>query len=82
MYMNHFTNPFQGSHADHSLMGRAIIRRFALFPLMLLMLLLLPARMVAQTAASSSKYMATYDSSTETLTFRKNVDESLPNNSV
>ena len=82
MYMNHFTNPFQGSHADHSLMGRAIIRKFALFPLMLLMLLLLPTRMVAETAASSSKYIATYDSSTETLTFRKNVDESLPSNSV
>ena len=82
MYMNHFTNPFQGSHADHSLMGRAIIRRFALFPLMLLILLLLPARMAAQTAASSSKYIATYDSSTETLTFRKNVGESLPSNSV
>ena len=80
--MNHFTNPFQGSHADHSLMGRAIIRRFALFPLMLLILLLLPARMAAQTAASSSKYIATYDSSTETLTFRKNVGESLPSNSV
>ena len=30
-------------------MGGAIIRRFALFPLMLLMLLLLPGRMVAQT---------------------------------
>ena len=82
MYMNHFTNPFQWSHADLSLMGRAMSRRFALFPLMLLMLLLLPARMVAKTAASSSKYIATYDSSTETLTFRKNVDESLPNNSV
>ena len=82
MYMNHFTNPFQWSHADLSLMGRAMSRRFALFPLMLLMLLLLPARMVTQTAASSSKYIATYDSSTETLTFRKNVDESLPNNSV
>ena len=80
--MNHFTNPFQGSHADHSLKGRALSRGFALFPLMLLMLLLLPTRMVAQTAASSSKYIATYDSSTETLTFRKNVDESLPNNSV
>ena len=82
MYMNHFTNPFQGSHADHSLMGRAMSRRFALSPLMLLILLLLPARMAAQTAASSSKYIATYDSSTETLTFRKNVGESLPSNSV
>ena len=52
-------------------MGGAIIRRFALFPMMLLMLLLLPAGMVAQKAASSSKYIATYDSDTETLTFEK-----------
>ena len=52
-------------------MGGAIIRRFALFPLMLLMLLLLPAGMAAQPGASSSKYIATYDSDTETLTFEK-----------
>ena len=63
-------------------MGGAIIRRFALFPLMLLMLLLLPAGMVAQKAASSSKYIATYESSTQTLTFKKNVGETLPGNSV
>ena len=63
-------------------MGGAIIRRFALFPLMLLMLLLLPAGMVAQKAASSSKYIATYESSTQTLTFKKNVGETLPENSV
>ena len=63
-------------------MGGAIIRRFALFPLMLLMLLLLPARMVAQKAASSSKYIATYESSTQTLTFKKFVGETLPSNSV
>ena len=63
-------------------MGGAIIRRFALFPLMLLMLLLLPAGMVAQTAASSSKYIATYESSTQTLTFKKNVGETLPKNSA
>ena len=62
-------------------MGGAIIRRFALFPLMLLMLLLLPAGMVAQTAASSSKYIATYDSDTETLTFEKYEGESLPSDS-
>ena len=60
----------------------AIIRRFALFPLMLLMLLLLPTRMVAQKAASSSKYIATYESSTQTLTFKKNVGETLPENSA
>ena len=46
--MNHFTNPFQWSHADLSLMGRAMSRKFTMFPLMLLMLLLLPTRMVAQ----------------------------------
>ena len=63
-------------------MGGAIIRRFALFPLMLLMLLLLPAGMVAQTSASSSKYIATYESSTNTLTFKKNVGETLPENSA
>ena len=62
--------------------GGAIIRRFALFPLMLLMLLLLPAGMVAQTSASSSKYIATYESSTQTLTFKENVGETLPNNSA
>ena len=62
-------------------MGGAIIRRFALFPLMLLMLLLLPTRMVAQKAASSSKYIATYDSDTETLTFEKYEGESLPSDS-
>ena len=59
-------------------MGGAIIRRFALFPLMLLMLLLLPAGMVAQTKASSSKYIATYDPESATLTFEKYEGESLP----
>ena len=63
-------------------MGGAKFYRFALFPLMLLMLLLLPAGMVAQKAASSSKYIATYESSTQTLTFKKNVGETLPKNSA
>ena len=63
-------------------MGGAIIRRFALFSLMLLMLLLLPAGTVAQKAASSSKYIATYDSDTQTLTFKKYTGESLPGNSA
>ena len=49
---------------------------------MLLMLLLLPANMVAQTEASSSKYIATYESSTQTLTFKENVGETLPKNSA
>ena len=49
---------------------------------MLLMLLLLPAGMVAQKSASSSKYIATYESSTQTLTFKKFVGETLPKNSA
>ena len=80
--MNHFINQSNGSHCGHSLMGRAMLRRFALFfPMILLMLLFLPARMVAQKAASSSKYIATYDSDTETLTFEKYEGESLPSDS-
>jgi len=80
--MNHFTNQSNGSHRGHSLMGRAMLRRFALFfPMILLMLLLLPANMVAQKAASSSKYIATFDSDTETLTFDKYEGESLPSDS-
>ena len=80
--MKHFSNQSNGSQAGRMYNGGAIIRRFALFPLMLLMLLLLPAGMVAQTAASSSKYIATYESSTQTLTFKENVGETLPSNSV
>ena len=80
--MKRFTNQPNGSQAGRMYNGGAIIRRFALFPLMLLMLLLLPAGMVAQKAASSSKYIATYESSTQTLTFKKNVGETLPKNSA
>ncbi len=80
--MKRFTNQSNGSQAGRMNYGGAIIRRFALFPLMLLMLLLLPAGMVAQKAASSSKYIATYESSTQTLTFKKNVGETLPENSA
>ena len=80
--MKRFTNQSHGSQAGRMYNGGAIIRRFALFPLMLLMLLLLPAGMVAQTSASSSKYIATYESSTQTLTFKKFVGETLPKNSA
>ena len=80
--MKRFTNQSNGSQADRMNSGGAIIRRFALFPLMLLMLLLLPAGMVAQSSASSSKYIATYESSTQTLTFEKYEGESLPENSA
>ena len=80
--MKRFTNQSNGSQAGRMYNGGAKFCRFALFPLMLLMLLLLPTRMVAQTAASSSKYLATYESSTQTLTFKKNVGETLPENSA
>ena len=80
--MKHFSNQSNGSHVGRMNYGGAKFCRFALFPLMLLMLLLLPANMVAQKAASSSKYIATYESSTNTLTFKKNVGETLPKNSA
>ena len=80
--MKHFSNQSNGSHVGRMNYGGAKFCRFALFPLMLLMLLLLPAGMVAQKAASSSKYIATYESSTQTLTFKENVGETLPSNSV
>ena len=80
--MKKFNYQSYGSHADHMNYGGAKFCRFALFPLMLLMLLLLPAGMVAQKTASSSKYIATYESSTQTLTFKENVGETLPKNSA
>ena len=80
--MKHFSNQSNGSHVGRMNYGGAKFCRFALFPLMLLMLLLLPGRMVAQKAASSSKYIATYESSTQTLTFKENVGETLPENSA
>ena len=43
------TNQFNGSHADRINNGGGRFRRIALFPLMLLTLLLLPTRMMAQT---------------------------------
>ncbi|WP_439432624.1 BspA family leucine-rich repeat surface protein [Segatella copri] len=80
--MKRFTNQSNGSQAGRMYNGGAKFCRFALFPLMLLMLLLLPAGMVAQTSASSSKYIATYESSTQTLTFKEYAGETLPSNSV
>ena len=53
-------------------MGGAKFYRFALFPLMLLMLLLLPTRMVAQTANgnTSNQAYAEFEKSTGTFTFK------------
>ena len=47
--MKKLNNQSYGSHVDRMNYGGAKFCRFALFPLMLLMLLLLPTRMVAQT---------------------------------
>ena len=80
--MKKFNYQFYGSHVGRMNYGGAKFCRFALFPLMLLMLLLLPAGMVAQKAASSSKYIATYESSTQTLTFKEYAGETLPENSA
>ena len=70
--MKRFTNQSNGSQAGRMYNGGAIIRRFALFPLMLLMLLLLPAGMVAQTDYNNTSYKAyaEFNNSTGTLTFK------------
>ena len=52
--MKHFTNQSYESHVGRMNYGGAKFCRFALFPLMLLMLLLLPANMVAQTDYDTS----------------------------
>ena len=70
--MKKFTNQFNESHVDRMNYGGAKFYRFALFPLMLLMLLLLPTRMVAQTANgnTSNQAYAEFEKSTGTLTFK------------
>ena len=69
--MKHFSNQSNGSHVGRMNNG-GVIRRFALFPLMLLMLLLLPAGMVAQTDYNNTSYKAyaEFNNSTGTLTFK------------
>ena len=52
--MKHFSNQSYGSHVGRMNYGGAKFCRFALFPLMLLMLLLLPTRMVAETDYDTS----------------------------
>ena len=80
--MKKFNNQSYWSHVGRMNYGGAKFRRIALFPLMLLMLLLLPANIVAQKVASSSKYIATYESSTQTLTFKEYAGETLPEKSA
>ena len=64
--MKRFTNQSNGSQAGRMYNGGAKFCRFALFPLMLLMLLLLPANMVARTDYA----YVVFEESTGTLTFR------------
>ena len=54
--MKKFTNQFNGSHVDRMNYGGAKFCRFALFPLMLLMLLFVSTRMVAQTTTEDPRY--------------------------
>ena len=54
--MKKFTNQFNGSHVGRMNYGGAKFCRFALFPLMLLMLLLVPTRMVAETTTEDPRY--------------------------
>ena len=54
--MKKITNQFNVSHVDRMNYGGAKFYRFALLPLMLLMLLLVPTSMVAQTTTEDSRY--------------------------
>ena len=54
--MKKITNQFNVSHVDRMNYGGAKFCRFALFPLMLLMLLFVPTRMVAQTTTEDPRY--------------------------
>jgi surface protein len=70
--MKKFNYQSYGSHAGRMNNGGDKFRRIALFPLMLLMLLLLPTRMVAQTANgnTSNQAYAEFEKSTGTFTFK------------
>ena len=54
--MKKFTNQSYGSYVGRMNYGGAKFCRFALFPLMLLMLLFVPTRMVAQTTTEDPRY--------------------------
>ena len=54
--MKKFNNQSYGSHVGRMNYGGAKFCRFALFPLMLLMLLFVPTRMVAQTTTEDPRY--------------------------
>lgn len=54
--MKKFNNQSYGSYVGRMNYGGAKFYRFALFPLMLLMLLLVPTRMVAETTTEDPRY--------------------------
>ena len=65
--MKKFNYQSYGSHAGRMNNGGDKFRRIALFPLMLLMLLLLPTRMVAQTAIPLIRLMPSLKKAQERL---------------
>ena len=66
------TNQFNESHVDRMNYGGAKFYRFALFPLMLLMLLFVPTRMVAQTDYDTSVTFSALASSPEAVSEAEN----------
>ena len=70
--MKKLNNQSYGSYVDRMNYGGAKFYRFALFPLMLLMLLFVPIRMVAQTANgnTSNQAYAEFEKSTGTFAFK------------
>ena len=83
--MKKFTNQFNVSHVDRMNYGGAKFYRFALFPLMLFMLLLLPTRMVAQsdydTSVTFSALAGDSDDMSEAENFKKLFDGKESNSS-
>ena len=70
--MKKLTNQFNVSHVDRMNYGGAKFYRFALFPLMLLMLLFVPTRMVAQTDYDTSVTFSALASSPEAVSEAEN----------
>ena len=64
--MKKLNNQSYGSYVDRMNYGGAKFCRFALFPLMLLMLLLLPTRMVAETDYDTSVTLTALKGNPET----------------
>ena len=68
--MKKITNQLNESHVDRMNYGGGKFLKFALFPLMLFMLLLMPANMVARTDSNNTSYKAYAEFKNGTLTFK------------